>query len=90
MTTDWTLDVTTGIVDGRVHCRVKDNGPGVPAERATAVFEPFFTTKSRGTGLGLATSRRLIELQGGILRLENPGEPGASFAMTFPAAVLPG
>jgi signal transduction histidine kinase len=43
------------------------------------------TTKPRGTGLGLATSRRLIELQGGRLWLENPGAPGACFTFTLPA-----
>jgi two-component system C4-dicarboxylate transport sensor histidine kinase DctB len=67
-------------------CRVRDNGPGVAAEHVTTLFKPFATTKARGTGLGLATSRRLAELQGGELRLENPGQPGASFAFSLPLA----
>jgi signal transduction histidine kinase len=70
--------------DGRVVCSVRDNGPGVPLDRAETIFRPFMTTKARGTGLGLATSRRLIELQGGELWLENPGEPGACFSFTLP------
>jgi signal transduction histidine kinase len=70
--------------DGEAACSVRDNGPGVPADRADAIFRPFVTTKPRGTGLGLATSRRLIELQGGRLTLENPGQPGACFTFTLP------
>lgn len=71
--------------DGQAACSVRDNGPGVPADRAEAIFQPFVTTKARGTGLGLATSRRLVERQGGRLWIENPGEPGACFTFTLPA-----
>jgi two-component system sensor kinase FixL len=77
------VTVSTGLRDGMVACTVRDNGPGVPADKADAIFRPFMTTKAQGTGLGLATSRRLIELHGGRLRLENPGEPGASFTFTL-------
>jgi signal transduction histidine kinase len=76
--------ISTGLLDGQASCSVRDNGPGVPADRADAIFRPFVTTKPRGTGLGLATSRRLVELQGGRLWLENPGEPGARFTFTLP------
>jgi two-component system, NtrC family, sensor kinase len=65
-------------------CAVRDNGPGLPAGQGEVIFRPFMTTKARGTGLGLATSRRLIELQGGRLWLANPGEPGACFTFTLP------
>jgi signal transduction histidine kinase len=75
--------VSTAREGDEVVCRVVDTGPGVPAEHATTIFGVFFTTKSRGTGLGLAISRRWIEVQGGRLWLENPGEPGASFAFAF-------
>ena len=79
------IDFSTGILDGQAACRVRDCGPGVPADRADTIFRPFVTTKPRGTGLGLATSRRLVELQGGRLWLENPGTPGACFTFTLPA-----
>src|SRR5262249_43053952 len=39
--------------------RLRDNGPGIPAEVQTQLFEPFFTTKARGTGLGLAICKRI-------------------------------
>lgn len=53
---------------------VADDGPGVPATVRDRVFEPFFTTKHRGTGLGLATARRVTERHGGTVTLgDRPG-----------------
>lgn len=46
---------------------VQDNGPGISREQLQRLFEPFFTTKSKGTGMGLAVSRSLIEENGGRL-----------------------
>ena len=87
--TDATVVLSTNIRDGRIACTVRDNGPGVPADKAHAIFKPFVTTKAKGTGLGLATSRRLIELQGGQLTLDNPGQAGASFTFTLPTFTEP-
>jgi signal transduction histidine kinase len=81
---DARIGFSTGVRDGQAACSVRDSGPGVPADRADTIFRPFMTTKPRGTGLGLATSRRLIELQGGRLWLDNPGAPGACFTFTLP------
>jgi signal transduction histidine kinase len=76
--------ISAVVRDGQAACSVRDNGPGVPVDRAEPVFRPFVTTKPRGTGLGLATSRRLVELQGGRLWVENPGAAGACFTFTLP------
>jgi len=81
---DTRVVLSTSVDNGQIACSVRDSGPGVPADKAEAIFRPFVTTKPRGTGLGLATSRRLIELQGGRLWLENPGAPGACFTFTLP------
>jgi len=56
---------------------VSDNGPGIPDKIRDHIFEPFFTTKppGEGTGLGLPTSRRIVDLQGGRLSLIE-SEPG--------------
>jgi signal transduction histidine kinase len=83
-----TVAISVSMRNGQAVCSLRDNGPGVPEGRAAAIFRPFVTTKLHGTGLGLATSRRLIELHGGRLWLENPGEPGACFSFTLP--VFPG
>jgi signal transduction histidine kinase len=80
------ITITTGTEGQHAWCRVCDNGPGVPLDRAPSVFRPFVTTKTRGTGLGLSISRRIIELQAGQLTLDNPGEAGASFTFTLPLA----
>ncbi|MEM9177971.1 MAG: ATP-binding protein, partial [Myxococcota bacterium] len=62
---------------------VRDSGPGVPSCDADRIFDPFFTTKEsgQGTGLGLATSRKLAEEVGGSLDLIATGEEGSSFKL---------
>jgi signal transduction histidine kinase len=51
---------------------VADQGPGVPPDVRERLFTPFFTTKARGSGLGLATARRIVEAHEGSLRIECP------------------
>lgn len=60
---------------------VKDSGPGIPAEVLETIFDPFTCGhKNGGRGLGLAISKRLVELMGGSLRVEtNPGFGSCSF-----------
>jgi signal transduction histidine kinase len=78
------------VSDGPPTVRVTDQGPGVPAEARARIFEPFFQVEGQlygrgGVGLGLAVSRQLAELQGGVLVLE-PAVPGVgcSFLLTLP------
>jgi len=72
--------------DDAVVLRVADSGPGVPAGLRERVFEPFFTTRTRGTGLGLAVARQLVEAHGGTIVVgERPGG-GACFTLSVPAA----
>jgi signal transduction histidine kinase len=79
----------TATVDRRrgVHVRVSDCGPGVPAALRVRVFEPFerFDPDSGGgTGLGLAVSKRLAELLGGGLSVEDTPGGGATFVLELP------
>ena len=55
----------------------RDNGPGFPAEVLAHAFEPYFTTKSRGTGLGLAMVKKIVDEHGGDVRLSNREGGGA-------------
>jgi PAS domain S-box-containing protein len=65
---------------------VTDEGPGIAPDVMARIFEPFFTTKSRGTGLGLATARRLIEDQGGSVSIACPPSGGTVATIRLPAA----
>jgi signal transduction histidine kinase len=71
--------------DGTVVTKVRDSGPGVPAEIRDHVFEPFVTAgKSNGWGLGLASARQVILEHGGDMWLESRAG-GACFAFSLPS-----
>lgn len=73
-----------------VEVRVSDNGPGIPAHVVSNLFTPFFTTKSRGAGLGLSISRRIVEDHGGWIGVESaPGE-GTTFRVVLPVRAADG
>ncbi|MEZ0388023.1 MAG: sensor histidine kinase, partial [Verrucomicrobium sp.] len=82
--------VSTEMDQNSVHLRVQDHGPGVPTAKCEAVFQPFVRLRhdlaegASGTGIGLAISRELVQLQGGTLILEETGQPGSSFLVTLP------
>ena len=61
-----------------------DNGPGMSAETRSRVFEPFYTTKTKGTGLGMAISRRLVEAHGGRIEVGESSAPGTKIVITLP------
>lgn len=64
---------------------VRDFGSGVPVELRSRIFDPFVTSKTRGSGLGLAVARQVIEAHGGSIRLESPSDGGARFVIELPA-----
>ena len=68
--------------DSMLRITVTDTGKGIPEEVLGKLFDPFFTTKStgKGTGLGLTVARKIAELHGGELTLENRKEPGGAVA----------
>ena len=65
---------------------MRDNGPGFPATVLAHAFEPYFTTKSRGTGLGLAMVKKIIDEHGGEVRLMNREPGGAEIRIRLPLA----
>ena len=71
--------------DGGARLRVRDDGPGVPEEDGRRIFEALFTTKAKGSGLGLALCRRIVNAHGGSIVLEAT-PAGASFLLTLPPA----
>jgi signal transduction histidine kinase len=74
-----------------VRVLVRDNGPGLDPQLRQKVFDPFFTTKAKGTGLGMAIARRVVEAHGGQIVVGNDHEagqaPGAVFVLTLPRGI---
>jgi two-component system sensor histidine kinase HydH len=71
---------------GRLVYAVRDRGPGVPESERDRIFEPFHTTRLRGTGLGLAVARRIVEAHGGTIEASGHPEGGAVFRVALPPA----
>ena len=65
---------------------VADSGPGVPEAIRGRLFEPFFTTKAKGTGLGLAQVREVIEAHRGSIAVGDAPGGGALFTLRLPGA----
>ncbi len=63
---------------------ITDNGPGLTARERSRIFEPFFTTRSRGTGLGMAIARRIVESHGGRIVVGEGREGGAEVVIVLP------
>jgi signal transduction histidine kinase len=80
------IEIQTGenLAGTEVWLRVRDNGPGIDAERAQEIFSPFYTSKERGTGLGLAISKKVIDAHGGSIEIDSGPGRGTEFVVTFP------
>ena len=64
---------------------VLDNGPGIAAERLGEIFKPFVSTKgSRGTGLGLPVSRKILREHGGDIVVQSQVNVGSKFVLKLP------
>jgi signal transduction histidine kinase len=76
-------------VGSTIHFIVKDEGPGIPADKLAAIFEPWVQFDKRhnsplaGYGLGLAVSRELAAGMGGTLQVENAAAPDTGAIFTF-------
>ena len=66
-----------------------DTGAGMTDEVRARVFQPFFSTKRGGTGLGLPTTRRIIEAHGGTIEVQSAVGRGTKFTIRLPAASTP-
>jgi two-component system sensor kinase FixL len=81
---DGRIRVAIHSVDSNCYIAFADDGPGIPAELREKIFTAFFTTKARGTGLGLATAKRLIEAHRGDIQVECPQGGGTTFTVCLP------
>ncbi|HEV8585999.1 MAG TPA: ATP-binding protein [Methylomirabilota bacterium] len=84
------VEAERAAADGRagVRLRVRDTGPGIPADLRARVFEPFFTTKppGQGAGLGLTICRDIVHEHGGSIEVAEPERGGAVVSVWLPAA----
>ena len=72
--------------DALVRIEVEDNGPGIPADQMDHLFSPFVSSKkSRGTGLGLPVSQKILAEHGGRILVESTPGHGARFTLELPA-----
>lgn len=63
---------------------VHDNGPGLSAEQRRRIFDPFFTTKTKGTGLGMAIAKRIVEAHGGQIGVGPDVGQGTEIVLLLP------
>jgi len=84
------LTIRALLEGGKLRLEIEDDGPGVPPDMTQRIFEPFFSTKEpgRGTGIGLAVARGIIEGYAGTLYLEQEHGPGCKFVIELPAEVV--
>ena len=86
------LTVTARVEDGRVAIEVADEGHGIPAGETERIFEKFYrigrseTQGSRGSGVGLALVKHIVEAHGGSVRVESRPSEGSRFTLYLPVS----
>ena len=85
---DGKITIKAALVNGQIHIKIKDSGPGIAKGKADKIFHPFFTTKDKdkGTGLGLFIVRTIIEEHQGKISLSACNGKGAEFNIVLPSA----
>ena len=75
----------------RVLIRIRDNGSGIDPENLPHIFEVFHSTKGhRGTGLGLAVAKRIVEEHNGLIEAESTPGQGTTFSISLPVSLQVG
>jgi len=89
---DGLIEIKSRRLDSRICISIKDDGPGIPAEKHKNVFDPFFTTKEagKGTGLGLSVIYNIIEKMGGTIHLKSQVGKGTTFTVEVPVVAPEG
>lgn len=85
------LTVAAGFIEGSVVIDVVDRGPGVPDEERDRIFDKHYRGKAarsgiRGTGMGLASARAIMQAHGGQIWMTSPPAGGAAFHVSLPVA----
>jgi signal transduction histidine kinase len=80
-------DAQGGEAKSEIELCVIDTGKGMSPEVVAKAFKPFFSTRPGGTGLGLATTRKIVEAHGGRIEVESAEGRGTRFTIHLPAIV---
>jgi len=72
--------------DEFIYISLKDNGVGIPEEVLQRIFEPFYTTKSKGTGLGMMITNKIVTAHNGIIKIRSKVGEGTEIILRFPLA----
>lgn len=84
------IAIGASIEEGSLRIDLADNGPGIPEAIRSRVFEPFVTFgKRKGTGLGMAIARTIVEAHGGSISFETETGKGTTFIIRMPCVVGP-
>jgi two-component system sensor histidine kinase KdpD len=88
------IRVSVRCESGKVAVAVSDTGPGIPREALPRLFDAFYRAPSegggpKGSGLGLAVAKGIVEAHGGRIEAENRPEGGACFTFTLPLSPSP-
>ena len=70
--------------ENNVLIKISDTGSGIPQDVLPQIFEPLFTTKQIGTGLGLASCKKIIEQHNGVINVASTVGSGTTFTITLP------
>jgi len=81
---DGQIMIRTSRAGDTARIEITDTGPGMPAEVLQQIFKPYYSTKESGTGLGLPTTRRIIEKHGGSIDLQSDLGHGTSVIVLLP------
>jgi len=78
------LTITSRISDGRMEIQVSDTGTGIPKDKIKNIFDPFFTSKTRGPGVGLTFTLKIIQEHRGTISAESEPGKGTTFTIRLP------
>ncbi|SDC63966.1 Signal transduction histidine kinase [Paenibacillus sp. UNCCL117] len=79
------IDIWAYEAHQRVSIHIRDTGEGMDASEVARLGEPYFSTKTKGTGLGLMVTFRIIEVMQGTIHFESEKGKGTEVVLTFPA-----
>ena len=80
------LNISTALQNGSLELRVQDEGVGIPPENREKVFNLYYTTKENGSGIGLATVFKVVQLHNGEIEVDSEVGRGTTFILKFPVA----